>query len=70
MSNIPAFISKDIIKILQKRGFLLDKSSGSYQIWLHLNTRKRVIVPMHNKDLPTGTFDAILKQAGINKEKL
>jgi len=31
---------------------------------------KRVIVPMHNKDLPKGTFFSILKQAGIDKGEL
>ena len=27
---------------------------------------KRVVVPIHNKELPKGTFDNILKQAGID----
>jgi predicted RNA binding protein YcfA (HicA-like mRNA interferase family) len=31
---------------------------------------KRVIVPMHNKDLPAGTLHNILKQAGIDKNEL
>lgn len=70
MSNIPAFTPKDILRILQKRGFLLDRSSGSHQIWLHPLSRKRVIIPMHNKDLPTGTLYSILKQAGINKDEI
>ncbi|WP_188464868.1 type II toxin-antitoxin system HicA family toxin [Marivirga lumbricoides] len=26
---------------------------------------KRAIVPFHNKDLPIGTLNAILKQAGL-----
>ena len=33
-------------------------------------TRKRVVVPVHNKDLPKGTFLEILKQAGIDKKDL
>jgi len=69
MSNIPALTPNDILRILQKRGFLLDRSSGSHQIWLHPDSHKRVIVPMHNKDLPTGTLYAILKQAGIDKDE-
>ncbi|WP_394341689.1 type II toxin-antitoxin system HicA family toxin [Solitalea longa] len=28
------------------------------------------MVPMHNRDLPKGTFYSILKQAGISKEEL
>jgi len=34
------------------------------------NRSKRVIVPMHNKDLPKGTLISILKQAGIDKNEL
>ena len=70
MSNIPSITPKDIVRILQQKGFLLDRSRGSHQIWLHPVSRKRAVVPMHNKDLPTGTLYAILKQAGIEKDEL
>ena len=70
MSNTPSLTSKNLVKILQQKGFLLDRSSGSHQIWLHPVSRKRAIVPMHNKDLPTGTLNAILIQAGIEKNEL
>jgi len=32
--------------------------------------KKRIIVPVHKKDLPKGTLLEILKQAGINKEEI
>jgi predicted RNA binding protein YcfA (HicA-like mRNA interferase family) len=70
MSNIPTLTPKEIIKILKQKGFVLDRSRGSHQIWLHPGSRKRAIVPMHNKDLPVGTLYAILKQAGIDKDEL
>ena len=70
MSNIPSLTPKDIIKILQKKGFILDRSSGSHQLWLHPVSLKRATIPMHNKDLPTGTLYSILKQAGIDKDEL
>ena len=70
MSNIPSMTPKDIVRILQQKGFLLDRSRGSHQIWLHPVSRRRAVVPMHNKDLPTGTLYAILKQAGIEKDEL
>lgn len=70
MSNIPALTPKDIVKILQHKGFLLDRSRGSHQVWLHPVSRKRAVVPMHSKDIPIGTLYAILKQAGIDKDEL
>jgi len=70
MSNTPSLSPKDIIRILKKKGFILDRSRGSHQIWLHPITRKRTIVTMHRKDLPAGTLYSILKQAGITKDEL
>lgn len=70
MSNTPSLTPKDIVKILKQKGFVLDRSRGSHQVWLHPVSRKRVIVPVHNKDIPKGTLYSILKQAGIGKEEL
>ncbi|HLW41830.1 MAG TPA: type II toxin-antitoxin system HicA family toxin [Flavobacterium sp.] len=54
----------------QLGGFVLDRASGSHQIYMLPNRSKRVIVPMHRKDLPKGTLISILKQAGIDKNEL
>ena len=70
MSNLPSLTPKDIVRILKQKGFILDRSRGSHQIWLHPVSRKRDVVPMHNKDIPAGTLYAILKQAGIEKNEL
>jgi predicted RNA binding protein YcfA (HicA-like mRNA interferase family) len=70
MSNTPSLTSKEIIRVLKEKGFILDRSKGSHQIWLHPESGKRAIVPMHNKDLPAGTLYAILKQAGIDKSEI
>lgn len=70
MSNTPSLNPKDITRILKQKGFVLDRVRGSHQIWLHPVSRKRAVVPMHNKDIPTGTLYSILKQAGIDKDEL
>lgn len=70
MSNIPSLTPKDIVRILKQKGFVLDRSRGSHQIWLHPVSRKRAVVPVHKKDLPAGTLYSILKQAGIDKGEL
>lgn len=70
MSNTPSLTAKNLIRILKQNGFILDRSKGSHQIFIHPETHKRAIVPMHSKDLPTGTLMAILKQAGIDKSDL
>ena len=70
MSNIPSLTPKEIVRILNQKGYVLDHSRGSHQIWWHPVTKKRVVIPMHNKTLPSGTFYAILKQAGIDSNEL
>jgi predicted RNA binding protein YcfA (HicA-like mRNA interferase family) len=70
MSRVPSFTAQKIIKILRKNGFVLDRSSGSHQIWIHKEEKRRVVLPMHKKDLPKGTFFAVLRQAGIDKREI
>ncbi|MCK5058862.1 MAG: type II toxin-antitoxin system HicA family toxin [Candidatus Aminicenantes bacterium] len=70
MSDIPSFTPQEMIKILKKRGFILDRVKGSHHIYFHSQSKRRVIVPLHKRDLPTGTFYEILKQAGIDKKEL
>jgi predicted RNA binding protein YcfA (HicA-like mRNA interferase family) len=61
---------KDLIKILEARGFILKRINGSHHFFIHPVTGKITVVPLHKKDLPKGTFYAILKQAGIDKNEI
>ena len=70
MSGTPSYTAKEIIRLLEKNGFVFDRASGSHQIYMLPDGSKRVIVPLHNKDLPKGTLHNILKQAGIDKKDL
>ncbi|MHA1688231.1 MAG: type II toxin-antitoxin system HicA family toxin [Promethearchaeota archaeon] len=68
--KLPALKPKKIIKILKEKGFQLDRIKGSHHIYYHPTSKKRVIVPVHKKELPKGTLMEILKQAGIKKDDL
>ena len=70
MSGTPSYTAKEIIRLLEKNGFVFDRASGSHQIYMLQDGSKRIIVPLHNKDLPKGTLHNILKQAGIDKKDL
>lgn len=60
-----------LIKLLEKNGFIFKRSKGSHQIFYNAVTHITVIVPVHgNKDVKKGTFLAILKQAGIDKNDI
>jgi len=60
-----------LIKILELHGFIYKRSKGSHQLYCNPITNKTVIVPVHGgKDMKKGTFIAVLKQAGIDKNAL
>ena len=61
------YSAKFLIEVLKKEGYIYRRSSGSHQLFYHPGSNKTVIVPVHGKkDLPKGTFYAILKQAGLD----
>ncbi len=66
MPKIPAITPQKIINLLKKKGFILDRTKGSHHIYYHAETKKRIVIPFHKKDLPKGTLHEILRQAGLN----
>ena len=62
---------KYLIKILQQHGFIFKRSKGSHELYYNPVTNKTVIVAVHGgKDMKKGTFLAVLKQAGIDRNVL
>ncbi len=62
---------KNLKRILETKGFILKRVTGSHHIYFHPQLKKGVVVPVHsNKDIPLGTFKSILKQAGISKDEI
>lgn len=70
MPKLPSLTSSDVIRILEKKGFVLDRIKGSHHIYFHSRLNRRVVVPFHKRDLPKGTLHEILKQAGITNEEV
>jgi predicted RNA binding protein YcfA (HicA-like mRNA interferase family) len=68
MPKRPVLTPQKLIRILELRGFLLDRVKGSHHIYYHPVTKRRVVVPLHVGDLPTGTLLEILRQADISRE--
>lgn len=70
MPKLPVLTPRDVIRILEERGFILDRVKGSHHIYIHPTTKQRAVVPVHRRDLPQGTLLSILKQAGIDRDEL
>jgi predicted RNA binding protein YcfA (HicA-like mRNA interferase family) len=70
MPKIPPLTSQNVVRILEKKGFILVRTKGSHHIFRNVTTGVQVTVPLHTSDLPQGTLHEILKQAGISREEL
>jgi len=57
--------SKELLKILKIDGWYLDDVTGSHHQLKHPTKPGKVTVPHPRKDLPKGTVNSILKQAGL-----
>ena len=70
MPKHPSLTPRKLVKVLERKGYVLDRTKGSHRIFYHPETGRRVVVPFHKKDLPKGTLYAILKQADISRDEL
>jgi predicted RNA binding protein YcfA (HicA-like mRNA interferase family) len=64
--RLPALRAKDVIRALERTGFVKSRMSGSHcrMIYPGDPTRK-VTIPIHTKDLKRGTLHSIIAQSGL-----
>jgi predicted RNA binding protein YcfA (HicA-like mRNA interferase family) len=57
--------SDSLIKSIEKDGWFLVRTKGSHHHFKHPVKKGIVTVPHPKKDIPKGTYNSILKQAGL-----
>ncbi len=67
--KLPRITTNEIIKVLEKKGFVMVRSSGSHRIY---NSQgRRVTVPFHaGKTLHPKVLKSILRDAEISTDEL
>jgi len=61
---------RDLIRLLEQNGWVLDRTRGDHRQFLHPNRRGVVTVSGNlGRDIPPGTLNAILKAAGVKGEQ-
>lgn len=55
----------ELLKLLHKDGWLKKDQKGSHLQLIHPLKLGKVTVPIHGGDIPIGTLNSILKQAGL-----
>lgn len=57
--------AKEVVKLLKQDGWMEKDQKGSHLQLIHNDKPGKVTVPMHSGDIPIGTLNRILKQAGL-----
>ena len=70
MPLLPVLRARTVLRALERAGFYIHHQTGSHARLLHRSKPElHVTIPMHNKDLPTKTLKAIIRQAGYTAEE-
>ncbi|HEY5300204.1 MAG TPA: type II toxin-antitoxin system HicA family toxin [Acetobacteraceae bacterium] len=69
--RLPAVNARQVLRALQRAGFVLDRIVGSHHVLAHPDDpRRTVTVPLHGaRDLKLGTLRSIIRQAGFTVEE-
>lgn len=69
MVHLPILKPTELIRIVQKQGFVKDRQSGSHAIFVHPDGRWTSI-PIHRKTIGKGLLRKILRDIQITPEEL
>jgi len=65
--RLPALAPADVIRALERAGFAVRRTRGSHHVLVHASQpHRRVVVPMHAKDIKRGLLHRIIKDAGLS----
>ena len=68
--RLPALRPKDVLRVLERVGFVVHHVTGSHYILKHAEkSGVRVTLPWHNKDLKRGTLRPVIEQAGYTLDE-
>ncbi|NMO95636.1 type II toxin-antitoxin system HicA family toxin [Paenibacillus lemnae] len=59
------YSSREMIRMIEEDGWYYIRSTGDHYQYKHPSKKGKVTIPHPNKDLPKGTINSILKQAGL-----
>jgi predicted RNA binding protein YcfA (HicA-like mRNA interferase family) len=57
--------TQELIKLLKKNNCTILRNGSRHDIWYSETTGKQFSVPRHKAEIPIGTLNNILKDAGI-----
>ena len=58
-----------MVRALRRAGFVVERQAGSHLILRRPETRVKLSVPQHNRDLKRGLVFALIRQAGLRPDE-
>ena len=68
MTRLPAVKPKDVIRVLERAGFVFVSQRGSHR--KYRKDAATIIIPFHNDDMRPGTLRHVIQQSGLTVEAL
>lgn len=69
-SQLPALNARDVIRAVERAGFLFDRQSGSHAIYIHPVSKRRTIIPIHGgSTIKKPLLRSIIDDLGISIEE-
>ena len=64
-----SFKTRQIVKVLEKLGYVQKRQTGSHLIMFNPQNKKILPVPIHNKDVKHGLLRGIIKENGSSEKE-
>ncbi len=70
MTRLPRVTDRELVRVLNRKGFSKHHQTGSHAVYKSEDGSRRVVVPVHSGQIiPPKTLKSILKDAGISTEE-
>ena len=70
MPRLPRATAREVVRVLERTGFVRVRVHGSHWIFRHRELRRRVTIPYHRtRVIPPGTMANILRESGITRDE-
>ena len=70
MTRLPALKAREVIRILERAGYQVDRVKGSHYIMRHPQRPGRIPVPFHGgRDIKMAVLRSIIEQSGLTDEE-
>jgi predicted RNA binding protein YcfA (HicA-like mRNA interferase family) len=69
MPRLPTITSSKLIAALESIDFIIDRQTGSHVVLWRETDNRRVVVPLHTRDLGRGLTLRIIKGAGLTRDE-